>query len=174
MPTSPATQPEMPPSAEGLPLRNHSAPAQPIAAAAAAKCVATKAEVAKPLAPRAEPALKPNQPTHSKHAPMKLNTTECGGSAFWGKPKRLPRYNAVTSALTPEVTCTTVPPAKSRQGSFPFSEAFSNPPLPHTMCAMGLYTITAQSTMKTSMAENFIRSAKAPVINAGVMIANIS
>ena len=43
MATRPATAPEMPPSAEGLPLRIHSAALQPRAAAAAAKWVATKA-----------------------------------------------------------------------------------------------------------------------------------
>ena len=52
--------------------------------------------------------------------------------------------------------------------------AFSSPPTPHTMCAIGLYTTIAHSTMNTSIAENFIRSANAPVISAGVMIANIS
>src|SRR5579875_2715561 len=82
IPTRPATAPEMPPSADGFPLRVHSAASQPSAAEAAAKCVLTKAEVARPLAPSAEPALNPNQPTQSRQAPMKLSTTECGGIAF--------------------------------------------------------------------------------------------
>ena len=42
------------------------------------------------------------------------------------------------------------------------------------MCAIGLYTTIAHSVRKISIAENFIRSANAPVISAGVMIANIS
>ena len=84
MPTSPATAPEIAPSAVGLPVLIHSATVQPHAAAAAAKCVATKADVARPLAIKAEPALKPNQPTHSKHAPMKLSTSECGGMGSLG------------------------------------------------------------------------------------------
>src|SRR5579875_903309 len=84
MPTRPATAPEMPPRAEGLPLRIRSAASQPRAADAAAKWVLTKAEVARLLAARAEPALKPNQPTQSRQAPMKLRTTECGGMAFCG------------------------------------------------------------------------------------------
>ena len=50
---------------------------------------------------------------------------------------RLPRYSAQTSAETPDVMCTTVPPAKSKQGIVPPEKAFSRPPLPHTMCAMG-------------------------------------
>src|ERR1700679_782561 len=172
--TSPATAPEIAPSAVGRPLRIHSAMLQPMAAAAAPKCVATKADVANVPAPRAEPALNPNHPTHNKHAPIKLSTTECGGIGSRGYPSRLPRYNAVIRADTPEVMCTTVPPAKSRQGNRPPREAFSKPPLPHTICAIGLYTKIAHSTMNVSIAENFIRSANAPVISAGVMMANIS
>src|ERR1035437_4270049 len=74
--TSPATAPEIAPSADGLPLRHHSAAIHPIAAAAAPKCVATNAEVAKVPAASADPALNPTQPTHSRHAPTKLSTTE--------------------------------------------------------------------------------------------------
>src|ERR1700690_3657371 len=65
--TSPATQPEIAPSAEGLPLRIPSAALHPIAAAAAPKWVATNAEVARVPAARADPALNPNQPTHRRH-----------------------------------------------------------------------------------------------------------
>src|ERR1700758_5233529 len=102
--TSPATAPEIPPSTLGLPLRIHSAPAHPTVAAAAAKCVATNALVAKLPAARALPALNPTHPTHSKHAPIKLSTTLCGGIASLGYPRRLPRYSAHTSAETPDVT----------------------------------------------------------------------
>ena len=42
------------------------------------------------------------------------------------------------------------------------------------MCAIGEYTTNVHSVMNTSIDENFMRSAKAPVISAGVMIANIS
>src|ERR1700758_3400814 len=136
--TSPATAPEIAPRALGLPLRIHSAQLQPITAAAAPKWVATNALVARLPAASALPALNPNQPTHSKHAPTKLSTTLCGVIDSFGYPTRFPRYSAHTSAETPEVTCTTVPPAKSRQGNFPPSEAFNSPPLPHTMCAIGL------------------------------------
>src|SRR6202041_1027789 len=96
--TSPATAPEIAPSAEGLPCRIHSAALQLNAAAAAPKCVATKADVASVPAASAEPALNPNQPTHSRQAPIKLSTTECGGIGTFGYPIRLPRYSAVTSA----------------------------------------------------------------------------
>ncbi len=82
MATSPATAPEIAPSALGLPLRSHSAPAHPSTPAAAPNCVATKALLARLPAVSALPALKPNQPTHSRQAPMKLSTTLCGGDDF--------------------------------------------------------------------------------------------
>src|ERR1700683_1703311 len=84
MATSPATAPEIAPRALGLPFLIHSARAQARAAAAVAKCVLTKALVASPLAATAEPALNPNHPTHSMHAPIKLRTTECGGDGSLG------------------------------------------------------------------------------------------
>src|SRR4051794_35668104 len=74
MATKPATHPEIPPSTLGLPLCTHSAITHPIAPAAEAKCVATKALVASADAPSALPALKPNQPTQRRQAPMKLST----------------------------------------------------------------------------------------------------
>src|SRR3954451_23373790 len=70
MATSPATAPEMAPRTDGLPLVIHSANIQPSAAAAVAICVTVMAMPARPLAPTAEPALNPNQPTHSRDAPM--------------------------------------------------------------------------------------------------------
>src|SRR5262245_59869463 len=88
--TRPATAPEIAPRALAFPFFNHSAALQPNAAAAAAKCVATKALEASPPAARALPALNPNQPTHSRQAPMKLNTRLCGGIGCLGKPTRLP------------------------------------------------------------------------------------
>src|SRR5665213_1119617 len=84
MATNPATAPEMAPRALGLPLRNHSARLHPMAAAAAPKCVATNALVARVPAESALPALNPNQPTHSIPAPIKLKTTLCGGIGSLG------------------------------------------------------------------------------------------
>ena len=78
MATSPATAPEIAPSTLGLPVWIHSATIQPSAAAAAAKCVATNALVASADAASALPALNPNQPTHSRHAPITLSTRLCG------------------------------------------------------------------------------------------------
>src|SRR4051812_19336985 len=78
MATSPATHPDIAPSTLGLPVRIHSTSVQPSVAAAAPKCVATKALVAKPDAATALPALNPNQPNHSRQAPMTLRTMLCG------------------------------------------------------------------------------------------------
>src|SRR6202171_175588 len=166
--TSPATAPEIAPSALGFPLRNHSAPPQPTTAAAAAKCVATNALVARPPAPSALPALNPNHPTHRRHAPMKLSTMLCGAMGSLGYPIRLPRYSVHTNAETPEVICTTVPPAKSSVGNLPPKAAFSKPPLPQTIWASGAYTTKNHSVRKSTVPLNFILSAVAPVMRAGV------
>jgi hypothetical protein len=48
------------------------------------------------------------------------------------------------------------------------------PSADHTMCAIGQYTSSSQSEMKTTKALNFMRSATAPRISAGVMIANMA
>jgi len=92
MATSPATAPEIAPSALARPFLIHSAALQlNAAAAAAAKCVATNALVANGLEASALPALNPNHPTHSKHAPIKLSTKLCGGIGCFGNPVRLPK-----------------------------------------------------------------------------------
>src|SRR5205823_2576750 len=100
----PATIPEATPSTLGLPLKSHSIPAQPRAAAAAEKCVAANALEASAPALTALPALKPNQPTHSKPVPIRLRTTLCGSIGSRGKPTRLPSVSAQTRADTPELT----------------------------------------------------------------------
>src|SRR5512136_1070972 len=96
--TSPATAPEIAPNALARPFLSHSAALQLSAAAAAAKCVATNALVASAFEASALPALNPNHPTHSRHAPMKLSTKLCGGIGCRGYPTRLPRYSAQTRA----------------------------------------------------------------------------
>src|ERR1700754_3562093 len=70
MATRPATAPEIAPSTDGLPLAIHSANIQASAAAAVAICVTVIAIPARPFAATAEPALNPNQPTHSIDAPL--------------------------------------------------------------------------------------------------------
>ena len=83
------------------------------APAAAAVWVAVRAWAVARLLDTALPALKPNQPTHSRPAPIRVMTRLLGWKAVCGYPRREPRYRAATSPLTPEEMCTTVPPAKS-------------------------------------------------------------
>ena len=83
-------------------------------------------------------------------------------------PRRVPSTSTTASAAMPALMCTTVPPAKSsapRRNSQPAGE--------NTQCATGAYTTSAQSPRNQTHAENFMRSAIAPVISAGVMTANI-
>src|SRR6202022_136005 len=77
--TNPATAPEMMPSTLGFPLTIHSANIHASAAVAVAIWVTAIAMPALPLAATAEPALKPNQPTHRSDAPLPL-------SPRWGGP----------------------------------------------------------------------------------------
>ena len=76
--TRPATAPDAAPSIEGLPLIIHSTNVHDRTAAAVASSVLTNASAATPLASRLEPALKPNQPTHSSAAPTIVSVRLCG------------------------------------------------------------------------------------------------
>src|SRR5471032_2736916 len=149
--TRPATAPEITPSTDGLPRVIHSANIQARAAAAVANCVTAIAMPALPLAADAEPALKPNQPTHSNEAPITVSVRLCGAMASLPKPSRLPSISAVARPAIPALICTTVPPAKS---STPL--AASQPDGSHTQCAIGQYTTNSQMPMNHSIAENFM------------------
>src|ERR1043166_8038018 len=138
-------------------------------AAAAAVLVLVNASAAKPLAARADPALNPNHPNHNRPAPRSTRGTLCGTIGVRLKSLRAPSIAAATSAETPELMCTTVPPAKSSAPSF-----CSHPPAPQTQCASGSYTNVDHRTRNTTYARNRIRPAIAPEMSAGVMIANIS
>src|SRR4029079_14563734 len=76
----------------------------------------------------------------------------------------------------PEDMCTTVPPAKSMalMAALAFHTPFMKPSMPQTMWANGKYTMNIQPIMNSISALNFMRSAMAPTISAGVMMANIS
>src|SRR5712664_4090416 len=111
MATNPATAPDAMPRTLGLPLTIHSANIQPKAAAAVAIWVAAIAIPARPSAATAEPALKPNQPTHSRDAPMSVNVKLWGGIASLPYPTRLPSTKQLASPTIPALMCTTVPPA---------------------------------------------------------------
>src|SRR6202161_28688 len=131
-------------------------------------CVAAKAMPARPSAATAEPALKPNQPTHSSEAPITVSVRLYGAIDSLPSPWRLPSISAVASPAMPALMCTTVPPAKSS------CVAASQPDGSHIQCATGQYTTSSQIAMNHSSAENFTRSANEPQISAGVMIANVA
>src|SRR5207249_7001017 len=76
--TRPATAPEIMPSTEGFLATIHSENIHESEAAAVAIWVAAAAMPALTFAVTAEPALKPNQPTHNSEAPMTLSTRLCG------------------------------------------------------------------------------------------------
>ena len=61
----------------------------------------------------AEPALKPNQPTHSSDVPIRVSVRLCGAIGSLPKPIRLPSTRQQTRPAMPALMCTTVPPAKS-------------------------------------------------------------
>src|ERR1051325_2990952 len=173
--TRPATTPEQNPSTVGLPRVIHSRAGHTVDATAAASVVATNAFDEMPSAATALPALKPYQPTHSMPVPTTVSTRLCGRNARLPKPVRLPRIRHSTSADQPDDMCTTVPPAKSiaRIAAPAFHTPFIRPSAPHTMCASGMYTTSIQIATNAITAEYFMRSAIAPTISAGVMIANI-
>src|SRR5437773_9258840 len=76
--TSPATAPDAAPRTVGLPRVIHSVNIQPSAAAAAPVFVARNALTARALASSALPALNPNQPNHSRPAPITVIGRLCG------------------------------------------------------------------------------------------------
>src|SRR5919106_2908418 len=136
-------------------------------AAAAAVLVTMNAFAASPFAATAEPALNPNQPNHRRPAPRIVIGTSCGSI---GSPlaTRRPISSATTSADTPELMWTTVPPAKSRAPSLN-----SQPSADHTQWASGEYTRIDHRIVNSTNAPKRLRSAKAPVMRAGVIAANI-
>src|SRR5690348_11725660 len=105
--TSPATAPDAPPSIDGLPDTSRSAAIQVSRPAAGATSVFIIATAASPFASSAEPALNPNQPTHSNPAPTIVNASECGGIASFKWPIRGPAKATPTNPATPELMCTT-------------------------------------------------------------------
>src|SRR5215831_4808942 len=134
MATRPATAPVQIPTTVGLPRMAHSTNIHVKAAVAVATCVTVIAMPACRPADTADPALKPNQPTHSSEAPMNVSTM------LWAGPVslRFPRQIAHIRPAVPELTCTTVPPAKSSTLINPseFAE-LRKPSGPQTQCAIG-------------------------------------
>jgi len=92
-------------------------------AVAAEVLVVRRAFTATPFAAKAEPALKPNQPTHRSPVPRTVRGMLLGSIGAVPKPLRGPMTSAKARAEKPAAMCTTVPPAKSRTPMF-----FSHPP----------------------------------------------
>src|SRR5579875_2394358 len=168
--TRPATAPEAAPIVVKVPCWIFSAASQPNTAVHPAIWVLRNTTEAWPPAVSAEPALKPNQPNHSSPAPIMTSGTLCGRIGSRRKPSRGPITRAQASAPAPESISTTVPPAKSMTCSF----AAMKPLGENTQCATGKYTRETQASTYTVQPTNLVRSATAPEISAGVMIANIS
>src|SRR5439155_24668729 len=76
--TSPTTMAVAQPTAVGFFVRTASSSVQTTSVPAGASSVVLNARAAMPLAARALPALKPNQPNHSSPAPSNVNGTLCG------------------------------------------------------------------------------------------------
>src|SRR4051812_40655129 len=176
--TRPATAPDAAPRVVGLPNLSCSTSSQPRIAAAVATVVVVNATPATWLAPRAEPALKPYQPNHSRLAPSSTNGTLCGRPGSRGQPTRLPSTIASARPAAPALMCTAVPPAKSRALRLlaiqPPTTEPSDEENANTQCATGKYTTVAQIAANSVHAQNLARSAIEPEIRATVMIANIS
>ena len=115
------------------------------------------------------PALNPNQPTHSRLAPMLVSTSECGALGTLGYPARLPIMDATVSPEAPDETWTTMPPAKSMAPR----EWRNAPSPPHTWCASGQYTAVLHRMAKAQTAVSLSLSANAPEMIAVVMHANM-
>lgn len=76
--TSPEMQPEHQPTMDHLRARRQSRRTQVMAANMAVKLLFQQAMVARRLAPKAEPPLKPNQPNHRNTVPRVIRETLCG------------------------------------------------------------------------------------------------
>ena len=98
-----------------------------------------------------------------------------GGMWFWRIADALAEDKwRETSAETPELMCTTVPPAKSRLGMCPPLALKQSALAPDHVGHAGSIRSASQSDENTAMALNFMRSANAPLMSAGVMMANMS
>ena len=117
---------------------------QPSSAADVAIIVFVNATEARSPADSAEPALKPNQPNHSRLAPSSTNGRLCGRMGSRGQPRRLPSTRQSARPAAPALMWTAVPPAKSSAPSLfalaiqpPTESAAMNPSNENTQCATG-------------------------------------
>ena len=119
-----------------------------------------------------EPTLKPYQPIQSRPAPSMVSVRLCGRMASLPKPTRLPSRMTSTRAGhtgvdvhggAAGVVLRTDPAADERVLGA----------AEHHVGQREVARASAHSGTKTTQAENFIRSATAPLMSATVMIANV-
>src|SRR2546430_17351806 len=134
MPTRPTTSPVAAPTAVAFPVRSRSRHTHATSAVAAAVFVFVNARAASPFAASADPALNPNQPNHNSPAPSSTSGTLWGTIAVRLSSFRGPSIRAATSADTPPLLCTTVPPANASAASFG-----SHPHAPHAQSTRASY-----------------------------------
>ena len=105
-----------------MPSRIFSSSSQPSIAAQVASVVLSQTRpvsvvnwaiisVSSVLTKTIEPTLKPNQPNHSRPAPIIVRVRLCGFIGSLPKPLRTPISSARTRPATPALMWTTVPPA---------------------------------------------------------------
>mmetsp|Transcript_12939 Transcript_12939/g.42810 ORF Transcript_12939/g.42810 Transcript_12939/m.42810 type:complete len:269 (+) Transcript_12939:634-1440(+) len=165
---SPAMAPTQAPTRVGLPLCTHSMTIHANSAHDALISVLIAAYAATPSAASALPALNPNHPNQSIPVPSATNGMLCGSvSSSTSIFLRCGMAITAASAEKPALMCTTMPPAKSH------TPHTARKPPPHTLWQNGKYTRCTHAVMNTRYGPNIMRSANAPVINAGAMTANI-
>ena len=123
---------------------------------------------AEPLAASALPALKPNQPTHSMPAPVTVIVRLCGGIAVCGNPRRWPSTSAHTSAAIAGGHV-----HHDAAGEIHDAEFRQPAAAPHPVRDRARRRAAATARVNSSTAEKRMRSAKAPMTSAGVMIAKV-
>ena len=164
--TNPATQPDATPSTLGLPRCHHSTNIHASVAAAEAMCVFTNAVPANPFAPSALPPLNPNQPNHRMPAAKDRQRHVVRFQLAVAAPRsQNQRRNQRGNART-DVHDRAARKIERAQVAEPAAHA----PDP---VANRIVNQRRPSSEKRTIAENFIRSATAPKMSAGVMIANI-
>ena len=130
--------------------------------------VFTNACAAMPLAPSAEPALNPNQPNQRIPVPSSVSGSECGGIGCRGQPRRFPITSTMAErgdagvdvhdrAAGEVERAAAEQPSGRREDPVRDRRVHDDDQIPRNQ----------------THAENCMRSAIAPVINAGVMTANI-
>ncbi len=165
--TKPHTDPDAKPNIEGFLAKIYCQNIHVRPDRDADKLVDIQATAEMPVAPNAEPPLKPNQPNHNNAVPSKVNDILHGIIDVY--LYLLPNTIAAANPANPLDTCTTFPPAKSRAPHLKHQ-----PSIFHIQCAIGQYTTIIHMLINSSNDINFIRSTTEPIINAGVIPANFS